>query len=427
MIFERVLESRSFEDKEINELEIDELKNENIKIKTENTKLKHDKEEVETENIKLKQDLDEFKKELESKKNRKFQEKCILIAQVLLGEKPIIEYRPPFLNGLELDAFFQKYPIALEVQGAQHRLHSTSWYKDVKKLEDVVNRDRKKRCICQDNGIFLLEIIGNAPVGDIYYINRLPGATKAQAHQTLGIELNIILKALPPKSREYYRADDLKRSHLCQEQNDTCSLQFIERSYRRNGLTAKMRLLPSTDYSSTIIYNRVLQFRLSDPNSKKDNVNIELWQEHYLRLGKLAVENRINKCEILTTGIRAVTGAVVTEFPKETSLKRKAYEPEESDEPEEANKLENSDELEESYEPKQNKKKKSTMDDELPDDVKKWSPNHVKKFLESRMKNLDFNEADIEKIRNQDLTGRAFLRLTEEKLTRKPGLYELKP
>ncbi|CAG8661206.1 5202_t:CDS:2, partial [Racocetra fulgida] len=124
--------------------EITELKKENIKIKTENTELR--------------QDLDEFKKELESKKNCKFQEKCILIAQVLLGEKPIIEYRPPFLNGLELDAFFQKYQIALEVQGAQHRFHNTSWYKDIKKLEDIVNRDRLKRCMCQDNGIFLLEV-----------------------------------------------------------------------------------------------------------------------------------------------------------------------------------------------------------------------------------------------------------------------------
>ena len=56
----------------------------------------------------------------------------------------MIEYRPPFLNGLELDAFFQKYRIALEVQGAQHRFHSTSWYKDVKKLEDIVNRDQQK-------------------------------------------------------------------------------------------------------------------------------------------------------------------------------------------------------------------------------------------------------------------------------------------
>src|SRR5205814_9641506 len=49
----------------------------------------------------------------------------------------------------ELNAFFQKYRIALEVQGAQHRFHSTSWYKDVKKLEDIVNRDRQKRCIME--------------------------------------------------------------------------------------------------------------------------------------------------------------------------------------------------------------------------------------------------------------------------------------
>jgi hypothetical protein len=45
----------------------------------------------------------------------------------------MIEYHPPFLNGLELDAFFQKYRIALEVQGAQHQLQLHR-YKDVKKL-----------------------------------------------------------------------------------------------------------------------------------------------------------------------------------------------------------------------------------------------------------------------------------------------------
>ncbi|CAG8830493.1 28210_t:CDS:1, partial [Gigaspora margarita] len=70
----------------------------------------------------------------------------------ILNEGPIIEYRPPFLNAL-----FRKHRIALEVQGVQHRLHNTGWYKDVKKLEDIVNRDRLKRCMCQDNGIFLLE------------------------------------------------------------------------------------------------------------------------------------------------------------------------------------------------------------------------------------------------------------------------------
>ena len=67
----------------------------------------------------------------------------------------MIEYRPSFLNGLELDAFFQKHQIA---RGSASFSYITSWYKDVKKLEDIVNRDRQKRCMCQDNGIFLLEV-----------------------------------------------------------------------------------------------------------------------------------------------------------------------------------------------------------------------------------------------------------------------------
>ncbi|PKY60570.1 hypothetical protein RhiirA4_484422 [Rhizophagus irregularis] len=114
--------------------------------------------DIKAQNVRNKSIIEEYEKELESKKNRKFQTRCIQIAKEILNEEPIIKYRPPFLNGLELDAFFQKYRIALEVQGAQHRLHSTSWYKDVKKLEDIVNRDRQKRCICLDSGIFLIEI-----------------------------------------------------------------------------------------------------------------------------------------------------------------------------------------------------------------------------------------------------------------------------
>ncbi|CAG8819647.1 13588_t:CDS:1, partial [Gigaspora rosea] len=47
----------------------------------------------------------------------------------ILTEKPIIEYRPPFLDGLEF---------ALEVQGSQHRFHNTSWYKDVKNSKTLL-------------------------------------------------------------------------------------------------------------------------------------------------------------------------------------------------------------------------------------------------------------------------------------------------
>src|SRR6266498_3635157 len=54
--------------------------------------------ELEARVVKLEQDIDELKKELESEKKRKFQEKCILIAQVLLGEEPIVKYRPSFMG-----------------------------------------------------------------------------------------------------------------------------------------------------------------------------------------------------------------------------------------------------------------------------------------------------------------------------------------
>src|SRR6266542_1018887 len=56
----------------------------------------------------------------EAKKNHKFQTRCIQIAKEILNEEPIIKYHPPFLNRLELDAFFQKCRIALKMQEAQH-------------------------------------------------------------------------------------------------------------------------------------------------------------------------------------------------------------------------------------------------------------------------------------------------------------------
>ncbi|CAG8782839.1 779_t:CDS:2, partial [Dentiscutata erythropus] len=138
------------------------LKDETAKLKTENTKLlkqiieKYAKNkadivklktglqypilferikvtilELEERNAILRPIIEEFAKKSEynylvtafDKKNRKFQAKCIKIAEEILDEEPIID-----------------------------------WYKDVKKLEDIVNRDRLKRCLCQDNGIFLLEV-----------------------------------------------------------------------------------------------------------------------------------------------------------------------------------------------------------------------------------------------------------------------------
>ncbi|CAG8785792.1 7747_t:CDS:2, partial [Racocetra fulgida] len=72
MLYEQVFVPRSFEDKEI------ELKNENIKIKTE-----------------------------------KAREMCSNSSSIT-WKRTYIEYRPSFMEGLELDAFFPCHRIALE-------------------------------------------------------------------------------------------------------------------------------------------------------------------------------------------------------------------------------------------------------------------------------------------------------------------------
>src|SRR6266540_1496903 len=79
-------------------------------------KLEQDQAEREARILKLEQD----QVGREAKKNCKFQTRCIQIAKEILNEKPIIKYHPPFLNRLELDAFFQKCRIALKMQEAQH-------------------------------------------------------------------------------------------------------------------------------------------------------------------------------------------------------------------------------------------------------------------------------------------------------------------
>ncbi|CAI2190818.1 4413_t:CDS:2 [Funneliformis geosporum] len=99
---------------------IADLEAKNIKFKAKNVKL-------ETENAELLKSLiEEYTKKLETKKNCKFQTKCIQIAKKILNEKPIIKYHSSFLNGLELNAFFQKYQITVKMQDAQHWLYSTS-------------------------------------------------------------------------------------------------------------------------------------------------------------------------------------------------------------------------------------------------------------------------------------------------------------
>ena len=66
------------------------------------------------------------------------------------------------------------------------------------------------------------------------------------------------------------------------------------------------------------------------------------------------------------------------------------------------------------------------MTDKNPNDVKEWSPEHVKKHLEEHITSSKYDNNDIKKIWDQDVDGYTFLRLTEEKLTNTNGLFKIK-
>ncbi|CAG8695067.1 5747_t:CDS:2 [Funneliformis caledonium] len=67
------------------------------------------------------------------------------------------------------------------------------------------------------------------------------------------------------------------------------------------------------------------------------------------------------------------------------------------------------------------------MTDKASINITEWSPEYIRKYLEKHMKSSHFKEDAINKLLGQDVDGWLFLKLTEEKLTRKNGPYELKP
>ncbi|CAI2186386.1 20495_t:CDS:2 [Funneliformis geosporum] len=86
----------------INKLEsrIEELEKVRKDTDAENIKCNIEIVELKAEVAKLRCDIDELKKASESKKNCKFQTRCIQIAKEILNEEPMIKYRLSFLNGL---------------------------------------------------------------------------------------------------------------------------------------------------------------------------------------------------------------------------------------------------------------------------------------------------------------------------------------
>lgn len=82
------------------------------------------------------------------------QELAIKWATLFLGKPSHTDYRPDWLEGLELDAYWEHINIGLEYQGEQH-------YLDVYGKENLikqVGRDKIKKRICRERKMVLIRV-----------------------------------------------------------------------------------------------------------------------------------------------------------------------------------------------------------------------------------------------------------------------------
>lgn len=74
--------------------------------------------------------------------------------KLLLDEPFYQNFRPEWLNGLELDFYYPSLHLAVEFQGDQHFIHTIAFGR----CNDQRRRDRAKRDICVERGVALLRL-----------------------------------------------------------------------------------------------------------------------------------------------------------------------------------------------------------------------------------------------------------------------------
>jgi hypothetical protein len=80
-----------------------------------------------------------------------------MVKELLPQEKVVSHFRPDWLNGLEIDIWLPEMNVGIEYQGEQHYHPIEIWGGEIG-LKDLQIRDKRKRKICENRGVRLIEI-----------------------------------------------------------------------------------------------------------------------------------------------------------------------------------------------------------------------------------------------------------------------------
>lgn len=95
-----------------------------------------------------------------------------IVKRIFPSYEVIRHHRPNWLKGLELDIFIPKLSIGIEYQGQQH-YHPVEAWGGKEALKDLKKRDKRKKEICDQNGIDLIEVDYTEPLQEEYIRQKL--------------------------------------------------------------------------------------------------------------------------------------------------------------------------------------------------------------------------------------------------------------